>query len=75
MTTRIEHVATLINENVFPLVAYGDETIEQIAALINTTTGWTWEDSAALGNTIRTEGAVLSNTELAAALHLAEETR
>lgn len=75
MTTRIEHVAGLINNNVFPLAAYSDESIEQIARRINQTTGWTWEDSAPLGSVTRTEGAVLSDTELAAALRLAEEWR
>ncbi len=75
VTTRIEHVASLINQNVFALAAYSDETIEQIAARINNTTGWTWEDSAPMDSVTRTEGAVLSAADLAAAIRLAEATR
>lgn len=72
MTTRIEHVAGLIVDNVFLAAAYGDETVEQIATRINNTTGWTFEDSAPLGNVTRTEGAVLSADDLAVAIRLAE---
>lgn len=75
MTTRIEHVAGLIVDNVSSLAAYSDETVEQIARRINDTTGWTWEDSAPLNGVTRTEGAVLSADELAAALRLAEAWR
>lgn len=75
MITRIEHVAGLIVDNVFPLAGYGDETVEQIARRINETTGWTFEDSAPLGNVTRTEGAVLSAEDLAAAIRLAETWR
>jgi len=75
MTTRIEHVAILIAENVSLAAAYGDESVAQIASRINQTTGWTWEDSAPLDSVTRTEGAVLSEAELAAALRLAETWR
>lgn len=68
----IERVATLIRENILSMLAY-DPDLDTLAEArkVNNGAGWTIEESAPLGNILRTEGVSLSDADLVAAHDLA----